>query len=323
MARESAAMLYDAATDIGIDEYEQIVQALVWVADYLIAPSYALAGRRLADDESRHISRHLAELAEAGLIRRWCVDVPMPQLAPVRWWPKSTQEVTISREEYLELRTNVRDGTSRYRNDLMRGVGRPTGSMMSGVTEFVQLQEMLWTFGLSRALDTDFLLSTQRRSTQVQAPILRLSPVARAADPASETIMQLHGIGPLRDLSVRDLKRLRRSLPAIRAQLTRIALEADRDVLTPADSRKMSEAVAREARARYAELMRVKEKGEAATSRRSTLTGLGITVAGTIFPPLGALGFIQPLLSLDPRHREERRFVLFLRRLRRLTKERS
>lgn len=318
----AAAMLYDAATDIGGPEYEQILQALIWVADFIVIPSYASPSRTLSADAHRSVLRGLAALADAGLIRQWTVDMPMPQVASVPWWPAATQNTVVDRTEYLDLQENVREGTARYRDDLMRGIGRRPGSMMSGITEFVQLQETLWTIGLSRVLDTEFLLSTERRSAQIESPIMKVDPVSSAVRPVSETIMQLHGIGPLTNLSVRDLKRLRKRLPAVRRELRRIAIEADRELLTPKDSRRFSEAVTREARARYAEIMGIVVEDHAVTTRRSNLTGVGLTVAGTIYPPLSALGFFQPLLSWNPRHREQRQFVLFLRKMRKLTKRR-
>lgn len=316
-------MLYDAPTNIGNPEYEHILQALIWVADFVVLPSYASASRTLPPDANRKVSRGLAALAEAGLIRRWRVDLPMPQVEPVSWWPAATQETVVDRSQCLTLQENVREGTARYRDDLMRGIGRRPGSMMSGITEFVQLQETLWIIGLSRVLGTDFLLSTQQRSSRIESPIMKADPVGSAVTPVSETIMQLHGIGPLANLRVRDLKRLRRRLPTVRQELTRIAIEADRELLTPTDSRRFSEAVTREARARYAEVMGTKVDDDAATARRSSVVGVGLTVAGTIYPPLSALGFAQPLLSWNPRHRKQHQFVLFLRKLRKVTKRRG
>lgn len=318
----AAAMLYDAPTDIGVPEYEHILQALIWVADFIALPSYASAGRTLSPDAYRHVSRGLAALADAGLLQRWSVDLPMPQVAPVSWWPATAQETVVDRAHYLDLQEAVREGTARYRDDLMRGIGRRPGSMTSGITEFVQLQETLWTIGLSRVLGTDFLLSTDRRASQIESPIMKLDPVGSAVRPVSETIMQLHGIGPLTNLTVRDLKRLRKRLPAVRRELTRIAIAADRELLTPTDSRRFSEAVVREASARYAEIMGTRVDDDAATTRRSSVLGVGLTVAGTIYPPLSALGFVQPLLSWDPRRREQREFVLFLRKLRKFSKRR-
>lgn len=323
MSDSGYTLLYDGPTDLGLAEYERVLQGLIWVADAVIMPSYATPSPFLAPDEQRRLRQKLGALAEAGLVRQWSVDLPMPQVGEAGWWPAETSTVLLERSRYLELQSGVRESIHAYRDDVMRGVGKRPGAMTSGITEFIQLQETFWTLGLSRSLGADSLLSTERRADQITSPLLRDGLVSDALGPVSETIMHLHGVGPLSSLSTRDIRRLRKHLPSVRRELADIAVRANRQVLTPKDARRYSEIVAETAQKRYAEIVGVKLGQNTAAARRSTASSLGVTVAGTIFPPLGALGFVQPLLSLSPTHRDEKHFLLFLGKLQKRTRRRS
>lgn len=323
MTDRGFVLLYDGPTGLGPAEYERLLQGLIWVGDAVLMPSHATPSPFLALDEQRRLRQRLGALAEAGLVQRWRVDLPMPQVAEATWWPEKTSTALLERDQYLELQSGVRESVHSYRDDVMRGIGRKPGSMTSGITEFIQLQETFWTLGLSRSLGADSLLSTQRRADQIMSPLLRDGFVSDTLGPVSETIMQLKGVGPLASLSMRDLRRLRKHLPSVRRELASIAARANRQVLTPKDARRYSQIVAETAQKRYAEILGEKLAADRTAALRSTAGGVGVTVAGTIFPPLGALGFVQPLLALSPTHRDQKHFLLFLSKLQKRTQRRS
>jgi hypothetical protein len=314
-------MLYNDRTDIGPVQLEKIIQGIVWLADGIVMPAYARPSPALPLEEQRRMGVRLAELAEAGYLHRWSLDPAPPQVRAAGWWPASTATEHLDMTAHEHLQRGVRAGVAIYRDDLLRGVGKPANSMISGISEFVSLQDSLWTLGLARFLDTDCLLSSDNRSMALSAPMRRLAAAGTITGPVTSTIMEMHEVGSLLRLSVSDIKKLSRYKPATRALIADVVTKTEDNVLDTLDYKRFIEAAVESSRRQYVELLGdVIQRG----SRRAgygQAMGLSVSIAGTIFPPLGALSFVEPVLSWDPRGRTGRRFIVFLTKLRKRTSQ--
>lgn len=314
-------MLYDDRVDIGPAQLEKILQGIVWLADGVVLPAYARPSPHLDAERQRLVATRLAELAEAGYLERWTLDPRPRQVAATSWWPGSVREHAVDMAAYDHLQTGVRAGVAIYRRDLLRGAGRPEGTLISGISEFVSLQDSLWTIGLARYVGADCLLASTGRSLALSAPLRHLVALGNLTGPVSKTIMELHGIGPLAHLSVKDLDRLSRYKPVTRSVIADVVEQVESDVFSTLDHQRYVETAVRSTQRHYAELLGDTVHRAARHSGLGNAVGLGITIAGTIFPPLGTLSFMEPLMAWDPHGRAGRRLVVFLTKLRKRVEE--
>lgn len=308
-------MLYDDRADITLEQLERIYQGIVWLADTVVMPSYARPSPLLDGEVQSQIKDRLAELAEAGYIGRWNLAGDLSNVAAARWWPGSSEELSIDRDMYAELNRGIEVGVELYREDILRGVGHKAGSMMSGISEFVSLRDSLWTVGLARFAGAEYLLSSDTRSLALSAPVKRLAALGAVTGPVSETIMQMHGMGALSVLTVRDIERLRRFKPATRTVISQILKEVRSDTISSLDQSTYFEAAVERTREYYAQLLAESVRSASRSGAINDALGLGISIAGTIFPPLGTLAFAQPLMSWSPHGRSTRRLVVFMAKL--------
>lgn len=318
MARiQALKMLYDDRADITPVQLERILQGVVWLADVIILPTYARPSLIGTSDAREDVSKRLGALAEAGYVARWVPEPTLQQAAAERWWPKGTRTYYFDRDSYIHVEEGVQVGVSLYRQDTLRGVGGRPRRMMSGISEFVSLRDSLWTIGLAKALDAEYLLSSETRSLSLSAPLRRLESMGRIAGPISETIMELHQIGSLLELSVEDVDRLRKFKPTARALIGDIIQDVDRSpTRLYLDQEAYLNSAIEATRRHYSELVTEAVRSSSRSSAINNVVGLGISIAGTIFPPLSSLAFAQPLMSWDPHGRSGRRLVSFLTKLR-------
>jgi hypothetical protein len=321
--REKLIMLYDDRADITSVQLERILQGTVWLADTIFLPSYARASLTLPDEVRREIEYRLSELAEAGYIGRWQLEPSLHQGAVRDWWPSSTTTFQVDENAYDHLDNGIRVGVSLYRQDTLRGAGRKPRSMISGISEFVSLRDSFWTVGLAHTMGAEYLLSSDTRSIALAAPLRRLQAIGQISGPISSTIMKLHEIGSLTALSIEDINKLRRYKPTARALIADIVHDVDADILNSLDPQTYLEAAVDSTRRHYTMLLNDAVKTSAKTALAGNLAGIGVSIAGTIFPPLGSLSFAEPLISLDPRGKSGRRLVSFLAKLRKRVEKRS
>jgi hypothetical protein len=237
------------------------------------------------------------------------------------WWPAATVTQRLDTAAHEQLQRGVRAGVAIYRDDLLRGVGKPANSMISGISEFVSLQDSLWTLGLARFFDTDCLLSSDNRSMALSAPMRRLAAAGTITGPVTSTIMEMHAVGSLLHLSVADIDKLSRYKPATRAMVADVVTKAEHNVLDTLDYKRYIETAIESARQQYVELLGDTVQRGNRRANYGQAMGLSVSIAGTIFPPLGALSFVEPVLSWDPHGRTGRRFIAFLTKLRKRTSQ--
>lgn len=321
--RQKLAMLYDDRSDITVVQLERILQATLWLADVIILPTYARPSLIGSSESRTEVSSRLSELAEAGYIARWETDPGLAQVRQERWWPKSTKTLVFDRNSYEHVEDGVRVGVSMYREDALRGTGHKPRTMMSGISEFVSLRDSLWTIGLGRALDAHYLLSSETRSMSLSAPLRRLETLGRLAGPISQTVMELHGVGSLLKLSIEDVDRLRKFKPTARALIGDIIDDVGKDSIALQDQQAYLDAAVEATRRHYLQLVEEAVQTSSRSAAIGNTVGLGISIAGTIFPPLGTLSFAQPLMSWDPHGRSGRRLVSFLTKLKKRVAKRS
>jgi hypothetical protein len=312
-------MLHDDRSDITLAQLEKILQGIVWLADGIVLPFYAKPSTLVDAEEQRLVTTRLAELAEAGYLRQWRISPRLSQVSVPTWWPAGTRAHEVDGEAYRHLHDGIQVAVSLYRDDLLRGMGRPAQTMMSGISEFVSLQNSLWTIGLARFLSTDYLLSSDSRSLAVSWPLRQLAAAGNAVEPVSRTIMELHDVGSLTLLSVSDIARLRRFKPTARALIADVVNEVEGDVGIALDQQRFVDAAVESTRRHYTELLGEAVQQTSRNANTSNMVGLGITVAGTIFPPLNALSFMQPLIGWNAGGRPGRRLVTFLAKLKKRT----
>lgn len=319
--RPRSLLLYNDSTDIGVAHLEKILQGLVWLADGIVLPSIARPDPLAPEEDQDFIRNRLGELAEAHFLDRWDIEhMPLAVRRP-SWWPREAQTHTIEPETYEKIQSGVQEGVSAYRLDLLRGVGRREGAMLSGVTEFVMLRDSLWSVGLARYVGADFLLSSEVRTGTFLAPLRRLSDLGSVLGPVSQTIMELHGIERLAGLTVGDIRGLRKYLPTTRQLLTNVAQNAEDHFATTTDRKRYVDQIVDSARQHYAAAMGHAVENAERADLTSDASGVAVTIAGMVFPPLQVLSFAQPLMSWSPHGREGRRLVMFLTKLKRRAKK--
>lgn len=311
----AAPLLYDDRIDIGVPEWETIVQGLVWLGDVVYLPAVARPSSLVTEDERRYIGRKLSEFAEAGFLRRWDLETDRTDLA-AKWWPTSSLCHMIERETYRSLSGNVNDGIERFRDDVMRGAGRKAGEVMSGITEFVSLRDALWTMGLARELKTDSWLSSNQRLVSIRGPLTAYTRLRGRGGPIARQVMELNGITGVSALRVRDVRALQKRLKVTRTFVRSVETRAMANaLLVPQEEYldQLHDATDKVFAGKAVEAVQAGIRG----SEIGAVEGIAFTTAGIIFPPLAAAAFAQPLFDWNPHGREGRQLVMFLRKLKR------
>jgi hypothetical protein len=210
----------------------------------------------------------------------------------------------------------VAAGVTQQKSDLLRGLGRPPGSMISGVAELVSLRETLTMLGVARYFDAEILVSSDSRATSLTAPLRLLKEANFLEGPVTETLLRLNGVGGLGLLPMKRIKQLRRRGGAVRSFVTEVL--GDTEPARPFTSAESYRDLLNEVTAtRFAELAQAEVNSRRRDEQFSAIAGTGVTLAGTVFPPLGVAGFAQPILSWTPGGRQRRRLLVFLTKLKR------
>ncbi len=204
----------------------------------------------------------------------------------------------------------------------MRGLGRDPGSLVSGVAEIVSLRETLTTLGVARFFAADVLVSTPSRSMSLVAPLKLLREADLVEGPIMDTLLKMNGIGGLGRLSMRDVRRLRKHGEAVRGFVDAVSreLDFDRPFMSDAQQPELLDSVTA---ANFAATATRYVADKERAGHAATVGGVAVTLAGTVFPPLGVAGFAQPLLEWNPSGRERRRLLVFLTKLKRKTGRRA
>jgi hypothetical protein len=310
-------MLHDDRSDITLAELEKILQGIVWLADGVILPFYAQPSKLVDPDVQDFIAGRLAELAEAGYVRQWRLSPLLPQVSLPSWWPSSTTFCDVDLDAYKRLQSDIQVGVSLYRDDMLRGIGRPAHALISGISEFVSLQNSLWIVGLARFLGADYLLSSDSRSSALSWPLRQLASAGNIVGPISKTVMELNDVGSLTMLSMSDISSLRRFKPTARALIADVLNDVESDLSASFDQQRYVEAAIESTRWHYARLLNESVRQASRNANTNNALGVSITVAGTVFPPLNALSFVQPLMSWTTGGRSGRRLVSFLTKMKR------
>lgn len=307
--------LYDERTLLGEEEYEKIVQLLLWSADQVCLPPQARLRQDLPDGTARHFFTNLHELADAGLLGTYKIESAPPIEVPDRIsFPEKGQRL-VSRDEYLSLFSDVRESTLRYREQLTRSAA----SHIEGVTEYVTLQSQLWTIGLAGLVGSGQALTSDRRSMAFMQQVKKSQLAADLRAPAIDSLIQLNDIGSLQRLSVDNIMTLRRYLPQVREFLDRTI----NDVMSKrplASIEELRADVADQARREYFELYRDLQMS---TSQRtqSLAVDIAVTVLGYFYPALSIIAFAKPLAEwIESRHGKNR-VMVFNMKLRKMTRQ--
>jgi len=301
MAKAHTFVLYDDRIEIGFEQLEKIVQALVWLGDAVIVPSSLRADPRLSPEHARMIERHLAAFAEANYVELWDLEGTDAIASPA--WLPSSPVLLIPEPAHIDLAAAVDDATRSYRRDILRGVGKKPGVGLDGITEFVTLRCAIWSHGIADTLGADHVLQIPQRSPAV--PLRKLSHVRRAV-PLTQELMELNGIPPLCHLGPGDIDRLRSRMPGARSFVSEIVERSPSEAVFR-DEEALIEDARREGRAAFVDL--VTPASNAAF--RNIAVGWTVNLLGVVHPLLTALGFAQPVVEWRMRERRNRQIVTF------------
>jgi hypothetical protein len=306
--------LYDERTLLGAEEYEKMLQLLLWSSDQVCLPPQARLRQDLPDEISRGLITRLNELADAGLLTTYHIEgAPLLKAPGLLVLPKKTEKV-VSREEYDGLFRDVRESTMRYRSQLAAA----RNVQLEGVTEYVTLQSHLWTIGLAGLLGSGEALTSDRRSATFARQVQKSHQASELRPPAIDALMKLNDIGSLYPLSTEDILKLRRYLPQVRSFIADVIDNtAARRPLAHVEA--LRSEVVEQVQHDYLELYFDLQKSNAQRAR-SLATDIAVTVLGYLYPPLSVITFTKPLAEWIESRRGTRRVMVFNMKLRKLTR---
>jgi hypothetical protein len=270
--------LYDERTLLGGEEYEKILQLLLWSSDQVCLPPQVRVRSDIPEMMQRLIATRINELADVGMVTSYQIeDIPTVR-APGILILREQARKTVSQDDYRSLFQDVRETTLQYRGRLATP---GHNARLEGVTEYVTLQSHLWTLGLAGLVGSGQALTSDRRST---AFIHQLEKGQRAADlraPVVDALMKLNDIGALRGLATEDIIKLRRYLPQVRQFVTEIVDSAvSRRPLAPVET--LRDEVVQQVMQEYLELY-LELQRTTSQRARSLAVDIGVSVLGYLY----------------------------------------
>ncbi len=319
---DALSLFYDESAEMGLPEYEKLLQSLLWVADDISLPPFLRLNPRMDETTYDHLSGRLTDLQDAGLLSTWDLDGDPPiRFRPgIRPWKSdipSRSLRAIAPATYEELYEDVRLATDRYRSLLKTMVAQRRGVRLEGITEYVSLQGSLWSLGLANIVGADQILTTTARDSALDMQLAKAKTVSGLTQPVVESLMQLTNIGSLVDLTVDELLSLRRALPFVREYLLSTIQRAT-DGLGLPSSEALSQEVTSRVEREFMHLVidQVPTGRKRATSMAVDWTA---TVLGLTKPILSVASFAAPVMRWALDRRGNRRVVVFVTKLRRVT----
>jgi len=315
--KQNLGALYFDRTEFGIDEFEKVLQALLWTADYLFVPTLLRPVRDMPKDQENRILYQLHELAEAGLIRTYRFERSVPSHLQSDWFllPESGT-YTIPNEAYEELFERVAESTAQYRLDVNKGFQSGRRNIrLDGITEYVTLQDSLWALGLSGTLGTAHLLQAPASSQRLSAQLNKVRDALGLMQPAIRELMNVNDIPRLGGISTDSILTLRKKMPTVRQYLINLG-EAVEIVNPLASADEKAVEIARRARLDYIRLL---AENQASAGKRLLAISVDALagILGLFYPILGVAPFVRPLAEWVKETRGDRQFVAFNVRLKR------
>jgi len=295
---ESYRLLYDETGEIGLAEFEKIVQCLVWMADSVVMPRSIRLSPKLGPDLQAVVSK-LESLSDRGMIEFWDYASELGATSEPAGLNVATSSLkhVVSRSEYEDLYSRVAAGTEAYSSLVLKGAGRDP-VRLDGISEVVSLQSALWSTGLAAMMNVDQILMPADRVRAFDGQLAKATRVAGVAGPVSETLMKLRDITGLWRLGVDDITYLRKQLPYVRPFLESVAYQS----VVQDGARGYDEHAATAANRAVREYL--SQLDAAATSKPTALEGARgtaanwtVSVSSVAFPALAVVSFVQPIIS--------------------------
>lgn len=211
---ESSLHTYKAC--LGTEDLDRIVQSCVFLSEHVFLPSSVTPAPYLDSSAQAIIRRRLNELNEIGAIQFWEIEGQsafltrsQPELANSSFRPHHVIPIEVYRDLYQQIMQRLVDNRLHF-------LGTAVPGSLDGIAEFVLGKHALWTIALNEYLRTNRIVFDPIAAHNAMRFFADLLSKSITTEKVIEKILYRFNIPDLAMLSIRELEKCRKLLPAIR-----------------------------------------------------------------------------------------------------------
>jgi len=217
MASPKSTMLYASSLYLTPADIRRIIQASVFVADQVLLPTTVQPSHDLTEAESHFVLTRINELRELGALNFWEIEGQPDLLPRMRSRDKLSvhPDKVIPYEDYKTISELIDDRLMQQRNIFLGA----DAISHDGITEMVLGKQTMWKFAVAKSLNADRLLLDQKTKAAMRQFFTDLMRYQEFESLIIDRIADKLDLPDISQLSVEDIERCRKLMPAFRAKL--------------------------------------------------------------------------------------------------------